>query len=221
MRTAVLACLLTALLPISLQGQDYGLAAKFGSLGFGIDGAWAFNERVSVRGGVGFVPGGFFLNDLLPDEVETVEATWELPSPTFTLGVDVRVAGPFRVMGGLLLKSDDVFATGELDEESDIGNGTYGPGGTLSLTLDQSSVMPFAGIGFGDTYSSGFGVYLDLALAFAGGGDIVLDASDDLTSIPGFNEDLAIEAAELNDDLGSLGGFYPIVQFGVRYGLGR
>ena len=47
------------------------------------------------------------------------------------------------------------------------------------------------------------------------------DASDDLTSIPGFNEDLAIEAAELNDDLGSLGGFYPIVQFGVRYGLGR
>ena len=43
----------------------------------------------------------------------------------------------------------------------------------------------------------------------------------ELTSIPGFNEDLAKEKAEFDDDQGALAHFYPVLQFGARYGFRR
>lgn len=212
--------LLTALFPASIEAQGFGFGLKVSSLGVGIDGAYAVNDQLSIRGGASFITSGSFLNDLLPDEIEDVEATSELPSPSFTLGVDFRVAGPFRLMGGLLFRSDDYMAFGDLTGESDIGNGTYFPPGSLDLTLDQRSVMPFLGVGFGGVHSEGFGFFLDLALAFGGSGEVVLGASEELTSIPGFNEDLALEEARLNDEWGSAVDLYPVIQFGVRYGFG-
>jgi hypothetical protein len=221
MRHVIVALLLVAVVPASLRGQDLGFAIKASSLGLGVDAAYAFNDQLSIRGGIGFIPSGSFLNELLPDEIEDVEATSELPSPNFTLGVDYRIIGPFRVMGGILFRTDDYMAFGELTGESDIGNGTYFPPGSLDLTLEQRSVMPFVGIGFGSVPGDGFGLFVDLAFAFGGSGEVVLGASEDLTSIPGFNEDLDIEEARLNDEWGSWLDFYPVLQFGVRYGLGR
>lgn len=220
MRKLVLTVLL-ALMPTSVAAQEFGVAGKLGSLGVGIDGAYAVNSFLSVRGGVGVIPGGSLLNDLLPSEIDDIPTEFELPSPSFTLGVDLKIAGPFRVMGGLLFQSDNLEATGALIEPTDIGNGVYGPGGTLSLTLDQNSVIPYLGIGFGSVPASGFGVFLDLALGFGAGGEVFLDASDDLRAIPGFDEDLELEVVNVNDEVGSLGSLYPVVQFGVRYGLGR
>lgn len=204
-----------------VQAQDFGFGIKASTLGIGVDGAYAINDRFSLRGGVGFVTSGSVLNDLLPDEIEGVEATSQLPSPSFTLGVDVRVAGPFRVMGGLLFQSDDYTAFGELNDEAEIGDGTYFPPGSLNLTLNQRSVKPFIGIGFGEVHRTGLGFFADLALAFGGGGSVVLGASEELTSVPGFNEDLAVEEARLNDEWGSLKSLYPVVQFGVSYGFSR
>lgn len=216
-----LALLLFSVSPGPTRAQEFGFGIKASTLGIGFDGAYAVNDRFSVRGGVGFVTSGSVLNDLLPDEIEGVQATSQLPSPSFTLGVDVRVAGPFRVMGGLLFQSDDYVALGDLDGETDIGDGTYFPPGSLDLTLDQRSVKPFLGIGFGNVHRTGLGFFVDLALAFGAGGNVVLGASEDLTSIPGFDEDLALEEARLNDEWGSLKSLYPVVQFGVSYGFSR
>ena len=220
-RNLVLVFLLSALVPASVRGQQFGFGLKAGSLGPGVDAAYFINDFLTIRGGVGFITSGSFLNDFLPDEIEDVQATSELPSPSFTLGVDVKIVGPLRVMGGALIQSDDYMAFGELTGESDIGNGTYFPPGSLDLRLDQRSVMPFLGVGFGDVHGEGFGVYADVALAFGGAGVVILGASEDLTSIPGFNEDLDLEESRLNEEWGSLKDLYPVVQLGVRYGFSR
>lgn len=210
---AVIAALVFAPAPSSAQG--IGIAAKIGTTGVGADAALGLTPRLVLRGGLGFVPveyeGNYDGNDY----------TVELPPLFGTAGVDFYLLGPFRVMGGVLYRSDDVRMVADAAGSIEIGNETYTETGLLIGEWRSRQVAPYAGVGVGKHVGSGMGLFLDLAVAFIGEPDIDLRAEGNLASVPGIQADLATEATQIEDDFGRYVSYWPIVQFGVRFGLGN
>jgi hypothetical protein len=201
--------------PAPIAAQGIGIAPKIGTTGLGVDAAFGLGGRVVLRGGIGLVPieyeGDFDGNDY----------TIELPPLFGTAGVDFYPAGPFRIMGGFLYRSADVEMTAEAEGSTEIGGQTYTETGFLIGEWRSRQVAPYAGIGFGKHTSSGLGLFLDLAVAFIGEPEIDLRAEGDLAAAPGIQSDLAAEAERIEDDFGDYASYWPILQVGLKFGLGN
>jgi hypothetical protein len=210
------------LIPAPGVAQGLGVGAKLGTLGYGVDAGVSMGSRFVLRGGVAFSPQQLFINDIiLPADISGIDYSLEPPRTTLTLGIDAHLLGPLKLMGGIMYRSEDLVARGDADGPVEIGSTTYdASGSTVWARLEQSSVMPYAGIGLGKLTGLGFGVFLDAVLAYSSRSDVVMTASPDLALIPGFNEDLQREADAFVEDAGLIKNFYPMLQFGVKFGFG-
>ncbi|MEQ9568808.1 MAG: hypothetical protein RLN75_01350 [Longimicrobiales bacterium] len=212
-----LASALAALLlvgPSAAAAQGVSLAPKFGSTGLGGDVVLSLAPKLSLKGGVGFLPFEFDLD--MGGQTYTVEA----PPMLVTGSVDIRVAGPLRIMAGLLYRSDDTRFAGDLDGDPvEIGDETFSQTGRLEGALIAAETAPYVGMGLGSLGSKGFHMYVDLGLAFAGDPDVELTGSGPITEEPNFEQELEKERLSILADTEDYYRYWPILNVGFRIGF--
>jgi hypothetical protein len=217
MKKTVLALAAVALLAVpGVAEAQLGIAGRVGTLGVGGEAALGFGDIV-IRGGMGLAP-------LEPTAtIDDIEVTLKLPEKWYNIGVDLYLGSAFRIGGGMLFKSEDPTLEGVLTATTDIGGRAFTPDelGTLTGTLDSEDKAPYVLIGFGKHTAKGIGLFLDLGVAFTGDPEITLDATggtfSDATALRGY---LDTEAANFEEDVGSYLKYWPILNIGLRIGVG-
>ncbi len=210
---ATFAVLVTAV-PVHAQ---LGVAARGGTLGFGVEAAVELTERIVVRGGVG-------LSNLDANTTfDGIAVKLALPDNWYTVGLDLYLNGAFRIGGGMLFKPDDPMLTGTFDGPVDIGGRVLTPSeiGTLTGRFVSEERAMYALLGFGKHTSRGIGLSLDVGAAFLG------DPSVSLESEGGTFPDQAeldalldMEARDFEDEMTTYLKVWPILNLGIRIGIG-
>ena len=221
MRTSILT-LSTALLliaPAAVSAQGFGIAGRAGTLGVGGELALGLTDAFVIRGGLGLMP--FEPSATIDD----IEFTLKLPEKWITIGADIYLGGSFRIGGGMLFKPDDPTITGEIAGGSvTIGDVVYTSTDVAQLTgtLDSKDQAPYVLIGFGRHTSSGIGLFLDLGAAFIGEPTVSIAATGNSTVISSaeFTSELRKQERNIEDDLGSYIKVWPILNIGLRIGVG-
>lgn len=222
MRKPLLLLTLSALFaaPVALEAQGFGIAGRAGTLGLGVEGALGLGSSVVVRGGLGLMP-------LEPTTtIDDIEFTVGLPDNWYNVGADFYLGGSFRIGAGMLFKPDDPTLTGELSGTASvtIGDKTYTRSdvAVLNGVLDSKDSAPYVVLGFGKHTSSGVGLFLDLGAGFMGEPEVLLSAEGDPTIVNSaeFQAELRKQEQQTEDDLGSYLKVWPIINLGVKIGLG-
>ena len=199
------------------SAQAIGLGARVGTLGLGAEAAVDLGERVVVRGGVGFNPVDF------DQSFSEIDVTAELPT-WYNIGLDAYLNGALRIGAGMLFKPDDPTLFGVFTQDQRIGGQTFTPQqiGRMVGVIDSRDQVPYALIGFGKHTAPGIGLFVDFGLAFMGQPDFQLDAvGGSLNSQSGpLRDALDREEQEFEDDAGAYLRFWPIVNLGLRFGVG-
>lgn len=216
-KTMLLFAIIAAIAPAGLSGQAVGLGARLGSVGIGLDAALGVGSRVALRAGFGLLP-------FEPtSEIDDVEYTLELPRAWYNLGVDLYLAGPLRIGGGVLFRPDDLMLRATPTSNVEIGSRTFNPVeiGTILGTLASRARAPYAIVGVGRHTDVGFGLYLDAGLAFIGDPEVTLDSVGGTYSDQNELEmHLAAEATRVEEDAGAWLRFWPFLSLGVKLGMG-
>jgi len=207
------------LLPGVLCGQA-GLGARIGTLGLGPEISYAAGPHIMLRGGIGFMP-------VEPKRTfSDIDYTLHPPSSIWNAGVDVYPAtGGFRIGAGIVRwQQYELRAT--RSGSTNIGGTTYT--GTIDLdavVTNARQTAPYLMAGFGRTTSRGIGMFVDLGVAFIGEANIELEGTCTLANgspCPGnFQADLEQEEADAEGDVGKYLELLPIIQAGIRIGIGR
>ncbi len=199
---------------VAQAAPEFGVALRGGSVGFGPEVTLRLTDRLAVRGGVGWLP---FEYESTYDDTRYSVAP---PGRYLTLSADLSLVGPLRLTGGLLRRSGPVTFDADLEGESEVGDGSYDATGRLEGEVRSAETAPYLGLGFGHAAGSGFGIFLDLAVAFTGDPDLTLEASGPITESPGFDEDLERERSRAQDELDTYYRYWPVVNLGVRLPVG-
>ncbi len=203
------------LVPVKAHGQGFAIGARAGTAGIGPEIALGLSDAAVIRGGVGLVPFEY------TSEIEGREYTLTLPSSFATVGLDFYPGGgPVRLMGGVLFRSGNVGVESPVQVGEDVGGFTAQSAGTIFGELEQSTVAPYAGIGFGKHTEGSFGFFLDLGVAMAGEGDVVLSTSGSLSSDPDVGNMLNSISQDIEDQAADYLKFWPIVSIGLKVPLG-
>jgi hypothetical protein len=216
-RSVVLALAASATFAAAAEAQTLGIGGRVGTLGLGAEAAVALTDRFVVRGGLGVAP--FEPSLTLGD----IELGVEFPK-WYNVGADLYLNGAVRVGAGLLFKGDGPRLTTDFTTDQDLGGQTFTAQeiGTLVAGIDSSDKVPYALIGFGKHTAPGVGLFVDFGVAFMGapsfrlsteGGTLADDTGPLRTA-------LDAEAAEFDDDAGRYLEFWPILNIGLRIGLG-
>lgn len=210
-------CLAVGLAVPTPAASQLGIAARAGTLGVGGEAAVGLGDRVVLRGGVG-------LSLIEPSTTfDGVRVDLALPERWSNVGIDLYLNSALRIGGGVLFKSEDPTLTATLEEPVDIGGRTFSPAelGSLVGTVQGSDRAGYALIGFGKHTASGFGLFLDLGLAFLGDPEVDLDASGGTFSdLVELEARLEQEAQDFEDDMKTYLRFWPILSLGLRLGFG-
>jgi hypothetical protein len=205
-------------LPAPTLAQGIGIGARVGTLGVGGEAAFGLTDRIVVRGGVGLTPSRFEPSATFDDiDVDLTLPTW------YNAGLDLYLNSAIRIGGGMLFKSDDLELLGTFNQPQDIGGTTFTPQelGTLTGVIDSSDSVPYVLLGFGRHTAPGFGLFLDVGVAFLGDPDVRLDAQDGtLSDDPATQSALDQEAEDFEADMRTYLQFWPILSLGLRIGLG-
>jgi hypothetical protein len=194
-----------------LSAQVIAVGGRAGTLGLGGEVAVGLSDSFVLRGGFGVFPYEY------DETFEGEEYTVSFPSYIWTAGIDFYLGGgPIRIMGGVLGRNGDPEIRADFTESRQIGDTEYSVPGTLTGTLDQDVLAPFAGIGFGKHTAGGFGFFLDVGAALSGKGEVRLSASGPIASVPGIEESLRQEEEKLEDEMGGLLRVWRIVSIGVK-----
>ncbi len=201
--------------PSAARAQQVGAAVHLGTLGLGADVALAVQPKIGVRAGANFFPFDIAI------ESSDVDYNLSLPSPQFLLLVDLYPLGGIRLSGGVMVSASDFELTGELVDAVEIGGTTYTPDqlGSLTGALGTRTVSPYLGVGYGNPARGRVGFFFDLGLAFHGTPEVSAGASGPVAALPEFQQDLAREIEEIQDDVDGYK-VYPVLSLGVSFGLG-
>ena len=129
--------------------------------------------------------------------------------------------GNFRITGGVYLNRTD-FDLSSIVDASTLGLGTIPPGTNVTLNANVSwskDYAPYFGIGYGNAADANLfdlpiavGLSIDLGAYYQGSPDVVLTES---TNDPHFAPELAIEEAQLKEDLSEFK-FFPVLTIGIH-----
>jgi hypothetical protein len=206
---------LLALAPAGIAAQGLSVGAKIGTVGVGGEVALGLTSHLTIRGGIGFMP--FEIDS----DIDGIPYTVEPPGTFLTAGVDLKLLGPLRLMGGFLYRSDGISVLADVTGSTEVGDETFTSSGTLAGLVDSSTLSPFVGIGIGHATGSGVGIFLDMAVAFTGDPTLELSATGPISQEPGFAAELERERSRAEEDLGEYYRYWPILSFGIRFGIGR
>jgi hypothetical protein len=202
------------------MGQGVSLAPKVGTTGVGADVILSLAPKLALKGGVGFTLLDFQLDFDCAEPGGGCTQYDVDPPPLFLTGaLDIRIAGPVRVMAGLLYRSDDTRFDADLDGPSEVGDSTFVGPGRVEGALTTPATAPFLGVGFGRLAEEGFSVYFDLGLAYAGSADVTMRGSGPIASEPGFDGELEKERLRILDEIDGYYRFWPVLNLGFRLPL--
>ncbi len=216
--------LVAAAQPAHAMQGGVSVGGRIGTLGIGPEVAVPVGSGITIRGGAGLL--GFDL-DMTGRFGLADRRTARLffPSAFYTLGADVSLGG-LRAGAGLLAKSEDPTYRITLDPGAtiDIGANTYTEPevATLVTRFSWSGTAPYLLLGFGSHSGRGLGFFADIGAVFLTDASFSMSATGDdalLASQP-FLDDLELEEREVRDDAGAWIDYWPIVSFGLRFGLG-
>ena len=215
-RTLVPALAMTALLGAPQVGAD-GLAvtAKAGTLGLGLELSGGPSDYFNARAGINYFDYDY------SDEYENIEYDMELELRSVAGLLDIHPAGGgFRLTGGMLFNENELAAKAKPDDTFEIGGTEYPAAlvGDLTGQIDFDDFAPYVGLGWASDNGGdgGFGMSVDLGVAYQGSPDVALAASGPISSDPMFQEDLEAERQALADDLEDYK-YYPVVAVGFNY----
>ncbi len=214
-------CLAAFAAPVSAQG--FGIAARAGTTGVGPEASFRVGSVV-FRGSYGLLP--VTVNATRYFDIDGVErAKIELPGNWFTVGADLALGGFFRIGAGVLHKPGDFKATVVFKSDTvRIGGEPYLPDVITALEGGYSSraTVPFALIGFGTSAPAGFGVSIDLGVAFAGDAALNLSAQGrpEVVDTDAFRAALEREERRVEDRAGKYLKYWPVVNVRLRFGFG-
>lgn len=208
---AVAASLLLFSAPLSAQ---FGVAVKAGSAGVGADVGFSLSGPLTLRAGAGYLP--------LERDGDLSGRTFSIETPPtlVTVGADLKLVGPLRLTGGVLFRSDDIVFSTDISGSTTIGNETYTSSGTLHGRMEDQKTAPYLGIGFGSLTGTGIGFFAEVGAAFTGEPTFRLTGSGPISEQPGFEASLREEERKIQDDHPEWLKFWPMVQVGLRIGLG-
>ncbi len=200
---------LIAVLGIShtAQANDFAIAAKVGTLGFGVE---ATTNIAPLFANVRLQGNGFNYNTTITDTNVTYDAKLKLA--TVGLLADIYpFAGKFRVTGGAYYNGNKLTMNARSLGAVVIGGTTY-TNPTVSTTVDFNKFAPYVGIGWGDAVSSGspIGFSVELGAMYMGKPKTSIVA-------PGVSAaDIASEKSRLDSSLKNMQ-FYPVASVGVNF----
>lgn len=208
--TLLMASFMVAALPATASAE-FGIAAKFGTLGFGAEANIRVGDYFSFSAGGNYFTYGF---DMTADDVK-YDADLGLKSGALLANLH-PTAGGFRITAGLLFNGNNVNITAEPTGTVSIGDTEYTAAqlGKIEGTVDFNNVAPYLGLGLGYIPDSRWGLIADFGVVFQGTPKVDISASGPVTVIPGFNEDLEEEEAEIQNELDSFR-YYPVVALGI------
>lgn len=201
--------------PAILQAKEISVNLKAGTSGIGVEGEYSLNEYLGARLGANYFKYSY---DGTKDDVKY---NFDLGLKTVSALVDLHpFKGSFRLSAGAFYNWNQLDATAESSATYDIGNNTYTGAqlGTLKGTIDFNKIAPYFGLGWDTSFGkeSGWGVVLDAGALFQGNPKVALSADGPISTDPTFQQNLALEEKNLQDDLDSYK-VYPIISLGVSY----
>jgi len=215
----------TLAVPAAAQAQ-IGIAGRAGTLGLGGEAALGLGDALVIRGGIGLMPLEVDATSFW-DVGNDVEATLKLPDTWYNVGADLYLSGSFRIGGGMLFKPDDPTVTGSVTGTAsiDIGGVTYTASEIAEVEgrLVSKDQAPYVLIGFGKHTSQGIGLFLDLGVAMTGDPTVELEATSGNSTVINsaeFQSRLRAEEQSLQDDLPTYAKYWPILNIGLRIGIG-
>jgi hypothetical protein len=186
-------------------------------MGLGAEAAFGLGNHVAFRGGIGTFP------FTVTSEFDKIEYTIDPPSQVANVGLDFYPSadGAFRLSVGAMMRSE-VALEGRLTGAVEVGGQTYPADqvGSLSGTVENNEIAPYATLGFGRTYASGVGFFMEIGAGVVGEPTLTLTASGPISGNAQFQDSLERERAETEEDLGTYLKFHPIVSFGISFGFG-
>lgn len=204
-----------ALLAAPLVAAD-GLAmtGKASTLGLGLELSGP-RDHFNARAGVNYFDYSY------SDEYENIDYDLDLELRSVAAFLDWHPAGgSFRLTSGMLFNQNELAAEAKPDGSYDIGGTQYPAAlvGDLTGDIGFDDYAPYLGLGWATDNASdgGFGMSVDLGVAYQGSPDVELAASGPISADPGFQADLEAEQQALADDLEDYK-YYPVVAVGFSY----
>ncbi len=190
------------------------ISGKAGTLGLGGELTTAISPNMNARIGINA------LDFDIDAELTDIEYEVGLDFASYSALIDWHVFDDsFRISGGIVSFDHKFSLDAKLDEDIDIGGGSYTPDeiGTLTGSVEFDDLAPYVGIGWGDTLGRNkrWGFYTDLGVAFGSSPDVRLSATG-AGSVPGLEDDLAREEDDIQDKLDFLK-YYPVLSVGLFY----
>ena len=194
--------------------NNFGIGAKAGTLGFGVEGTWRALPWFDVRVGANrydydrddFYSGIPYSGTL---SLDTLYGTANFRFPL----------SPFRVTAGLYNNGN------ELNLSSSAPDGTYNIGGiefdaddvgTLTSTTSFQGTAPYLGFGYDFTVMNKVGLNLDFGVLWQGDPVVTMSADGPIADQPLFQDALEAERQELEDDVSDFKA-WPVISLGFVY----
>lgn len=187
---------LTLLLPGAAAAQQLGLGVNAGTTGIGIEGTLGLTSKLNAR-----VGGHFFSAARDGDtDVDDISVLYDAEGTLsfFSGMLDFHpTGGSFRLSLGAWYNGLEGNGDITPNENIEVKSRSYTPDEVGSLGVDvafESSIAPYAGLGFGNALSGGrFGFNLDLGVLYVGSPDVTLRADGMLTPTASAEQEQQIE----------------------------
>lgn len=214
-KSAILALTLATAAGGSALAEDsnFGVGIKAGTLGLGLEGRWSPLPYIDFRAGANSYDFD------LDDDYSDIEYEGSLDLQTFYLTANFHFPlSPFRITAGAFANDNEInLASAEVGAIT-VGGDVYSNAevGTLSSRTTFDGTAPYIGIGMDFELFGKAGLNFDLGVLWQGEPKVSLAADGLLASDPDFQESLAREEADLQDDISDFKA-YPVVSLAFVY----
>ncbi len=192
----------------------FGLAAKGGTLGAGLEGTMGITETVNARVGFNYFPYNYTGTE------SGVNYKFDLTLLSVPLLFDWHPKGSgFRVSAGAMYNGN------KIEGSATASSGTYDINGTsytttditkLSSDITFNALAPYVGIGYGNAVGKDkrWNFVLDLGVAYQGEPSVDITATGPQAAAAETN--IKAEESQLQDALDNFQ-WYPVIMLGVSY----
>lgn len=199
----------------SVYAGNFSVGLKAGTLGAGIEAETSFSDSFGARFGVNYFEYGYSTTQ---DDID-YDVDLTLASASALLDWH-PLQGAFRISAGVLYNGNEIDLEAESSTTYEVGDITFTGAevGTLTGDIDFNDVAPYAGIGWDTSFGRDdrFGFLLDLGVMYQGSPDASLSANGTAASNPVFQNELAKEETNLEEDIDKFE-YYPVIAIGFSY----
>ena len=205
-------CALLLLAPLESEADsNFGLGARAGTLGIGLEATWRALPWVDLR--AGFNRHDYDNRGTHADIPYNATLAFDNYYTTANLRFPLN---PLRLTVGVFSNSNELQLTSAGDGRLEIGGSTFNLAdvGTMRGITSFSTTAPYLGIGGDFAIFGRVGLNLDLGVLWQGKPRVTLNADGVLESDPIFQSALEAERRELDNDISSYKA-WPVFSLGI------